>query len=113
VRTGVAIRTWFVAAAIAVLVLPCAALTASRTDTRPAATPKWVTTAKQRLARLDVREPGSMVGYSRAKFGRAWEDVDLNRCDARNDMLARDLRQVVGEHLQNGEAPMSVAAYRA
>ena len=36
-----------------------------------------------------------MTGYSRAKFGPAWEDVDLNRCDTRNDILARDLRQVV------------------
>ena len=33
-----------------------------------------------------------MAGYSRAKFGPAWEDVDLNRCDTRNDILARDLR---------------------
>ncbi len=34
----------------------------------------------------------SMAGYSRAKFGPAWQDVDLNRCDTRNDILARDLR---------------------
>jgi hypothetical protein len=31
---------------------------------------------------------GSMAGYSRAKFGPAWEDVDLNRRDTRNDILA-------------------------
>jgi hypothetical protein len=89
------LRRWFAAAAIAVLILSGAALAASHTDARPDVTPKWVTTAKQRLAKLEVRESGSMTGYTRGKFGPAWEDVDLNRCDTRNDILARDLTQVV------------------
>jgi hypothetical protein len=32
-----------------------------------------------------------MTGYSRAQFGPAWEDVDHNGCDTRNDILRRDL----------------------
>jgi hypothetical protein len=58
---------------------------------RSHATATWVTTAKQRLSKL----AGSMNGYSRAKFGPEWDDVDLNGCDTRNDVLARDLESVV------------------
>lgn len=29
--------------------------------------------------------------YSREQFGPAWQDVDKNGCDTRNDILARDL----------------------
>jgi hypothetical protein len=36
-----------------------------------------------------------MTGYSRAKFGPAWEDVDENGCDTRDDILKRDLKLVV------------------
>jgi Protein of unknown function (DUF1524) len=68
------------------------AFAASHSEANPSATPKWVTTAKQRLTKLEVKQAGSMAGYSRAKFGPAWEDVDLNRSDTRNDILARDLR---------------------
>ena len=38
-----------------------------------------------------------MTGYSRDKFGPTWSDVDLNGCNTRNDILVRDLRQVVFE----------------
>jgi hypothetical protein len=34
-------------------------------------------------------------GYDRDSFGNAWEDVDRNGCDTRNDILARDLTQIV------------------
>jgi hypothetical protein len=54
-----------------------------------------VTTAKQRLSKLDTKASASMTGYSRARFGPAWSDVDLNGCNTRNDILVRDLRQVV------------------
>jgi hypothetical protein len=70
----------------------------SRTSAAPAArtaTAGWVETAKQRLSHLDVKAAGPMSSYSRAKFGPAWQDVDLNGCDTRNDVLARDLKQVV------------------
>lgn len=34
---------------------------------------------------------GAGDGYSREEFGPRWADVDGNRCDTRNDVLARDL----------------------
>lgn len=36
-----------------------------------------------------------MKGYTREKFGQPWADVDDNGCDTRNDILRRDLRNVV------------------
>ena len=33
--------------------------------------------------------------YSRAAFGQAWADEDRNGCDQRNDVLSRDLEDVV------------------
>jgi len=46
-----------------------------------------------------------MTGYSRAQFGSAWDDVDLNGRDTRNDILVRDLKQVVF----NGSSDCKVA----
>jgi hypothetical protein len=43
------------------------------------------------LAQLNVKGSAPMTGYSRAKFGQAWADVDHNGCDTRNDILRRDL----------------------
>jgi hypothetical protein len=83
---------WLAPATISLVVLGGVALTASHSQARSSATPTWVTAAQQRLAKLEVKQAGAMTGYSRAKFGPAWEDVDLNRCDTRNDILARDLR---------------------
>jgi hypothetical protein len=57
----------------------------------PSQPPKWLATARKQLAKLLVKAPGSMRGYSRAKFGPAWKDVDGNGCDTRNDILKRDL----------------------
>lgn len=51
-------------------------------------------TARKELAGLRVAAPGSMSGYSRARFGTAWKDVDHNGCDTRDDILARDLDDV-------------------
>src|SRR5690606_12402891 len=34
-------------------------------------------------------------GYVRASFGAGWRDPDRNGCDARNDILGRDLTHVV------------------
>ncbi|MDL4776257.1 HNH endonuclease family protein [Actinomadura xylanilytica] len=42
--------------------------------------------------RVAAESPGA--GYSRKKFGVRWKDTDHNGCDQRNDVLARDLRQV-------------------
>jgi hypothetical protein len=30
-------------------------------------------------------------GYTRARFGKAWKDVDRNGCDQSNDVLRRDM----------------------
>ncbi len=38
-----------------------------------------------------------MTGYDSARFGPAWEDVDHNGCDTRNDILRRDLTRIVLE----------------
>jgi hypothetical protein len=43
------------------------------------------------LTALAVKGRAPKTGYSRAQFGPAWQDVDHNGCDTRNDVLARDL----------------------
>jgi hypothetical protein len=35
------------------------------------------------------------TGYTRAQFGPEWADVDRNKCDTRNDILKRDLTNLV------------------
>lgn len=48
------------------------------------------------LETLEVKGRAPKTGYGReAQFGRAWADVDANGCDTRNDILARDLTDVV------------------
>jgi len=51
--------------------------------------------AASALASLEVKGRAPKSGYSRAQFGQAWADVDRNGCDTRNDILARDLQNVV------------------
>lgn len=46
------------------------------------------------LAAVKVGDPRKS-GYDRDSFGDAWEDVDRNGCDTRNDILARDLTKIV------------------
>jgi hypothetical protein len=70
---------------------PRAAATPS--PTRPAASPR-PGTALAALAQLRVRGRAPMTGYRRSQFGPAWADVDGNHCDTRDDVLARDLRDV-------------------
>lgn len=57
--------------------------------------PREYSTASAVLETLQVREKGSSKGYSREQFGNAWVDTDRNKCDQRNDILARDLNRVV------------------
>src|SRR6478736_2221506 len=80
-----------------VLVLAVVAVTffgAATAPSRSASTsvPRWVRTAVNRLAKLPVAPAGPMTGYSRARFGPAWQDVDRNHCDTRDDILRRDLK---------------------
>ncbi|MFD0070272.1 HNH endonuclease family protein, partial [Streptomyces sp. NPDC127574] len=43
---------------------------------------------------LTVKGRAPKTGYSRERFGTAWADTDSNRCDTRDDILKRDLKDV-------------------
>jgi hypothetical protein len=47
------------------------------------------------LAVVAVKGRAPRTGYTRGQFGPAWQDVDHNGCDTRNDILARDLTRAV------------------
>lgn len=51
-------------------------------------------TALAALESLEVKGRAPKTGYARSEFGPNWADVDRNGCDTRNDILARDLRDV-------------------
>lgn len=52
-------------------------------------------TALTALAKLPVKGRAAKVKDMRAQFGPAWKDVDRNGCDTRNDILKRDLTNLV------------------
>ncbi|WP_420898718.1 HNH endonuclease family protein [Cryobacterium gelidum] len=58
------------------------------------------------LATLPIKGRAPKTGYDREEsFGSAWQDVDQNGCDTRNDILARDLTVLVvdsGCEVQSG-----------
>jgi len=47
------------------------------------------------LDELNVKGRAPKTGYSRDLFGYAWKDMDRNGCDTRNDILKRDLINVI------------------
>lgn len=47
------------------------------------------------LESLSVKGRAPKNDYDRTAFGQAWLDADRNGCDTRNDILRRDLRDVV------------------
>lgn len=47
------------------------------------------------LEGLAVKGRAAKDNYSREAFGQAWQDVDRNGCDTRNDILRRDLSGVI------------------
>ena len=47
------------------------------------------------LETLAVKGRAPKTGYTRDQFGQAWADVDHNGCDTRNDILKRDLTEIV------------------
>jgi hypothetical protein len=81
-----------VLAVVVALALGAATAPSRAAPTSGSSVPRWVRTAVNRLAKLTVAPAGTMTGYSRAKFGRAWQDVDRNRCNTRDDILHRDLK---------------------
>lgn len=54
------------------------------------------------LATIEVKGRAPKTGYDRDEFGSGWKDPDRNGCDARNDMLRRDLRDVGLKEGTNG-----------
>jgi hypothetical protein len=54
-------------------------------------------TALGLLATLKVASWADDSAYDRDRFGDAWEDVDDNGCDTRNDILRRDFETISSE----------------
>jgi hypothetical protein len=81
-------RAVFFVALAAALCLPAAAASIPSGPSTSA----WLKLAIKQLPQLQVKPAASMTGYSRARFGPAWDDVDHNGCDTRDDMLQRDLK---------------------
>nr|WP_329609280.1 HNH endonuclease family protein [Arthrobacter sp. ATA002] len=52
-------------------------------------------TAAEQLETLPIKGRAPKTGYDREQFGPSWADVDRNGCDTRNDILARDLTNIV------------------
>ena len=51
--------------------------------------------AETLLDSLAVKGRAPKTGYTRAQFGQTWADVSRNGCDTRNDILKRDLTNVI------------------
>lgn len=68
------------------------------TSLQPEASP---TTASEQsvvltqLLNLAIKGRAPKTGYDRDLYGSAWSDVDRNGCDTRNDILLRDLTNVI------------------
>ena len=65
------------------------------------------------LGSLAVKGKAPSTGYERVRFGTPWMDVDRNGCDTRNDILRRDLDDVVLKPNSNGSAVVVGHAGRA
>ena len=103
-RVAVA-AAWSVAVSVAASVALSACAGRAVHSPAPVASPPADTTgpagsALALLATLPVKGRAPMTGYARARFGPAWTDDTAadgghNGCDTRNDVLRRDLRQLV------------------
>lgn len=76
---------------------PTAAPTTTAPEPEPTTQPSSAGTALAALATLDEKGRAPKTGYDRELFGPAWEDVDRNGCDTRNDILRRDLTHITTE----------------
>lgn len=80
------------------------------TSTQPSATTAQspqgpatsVLTALDAAATLQIKGRAPVNDYNRDAFGQEWLDVDRNGCDTRNDILRRDLVDVVLKPDTNG-----------
>jgi hypothetical protein len=93
-RNDSGMSRWEIRLAIAVI-----GLFTAQTLVQPAQATTFVAesevSASAALASLPVKGRAPKTGYSRAAFGQTWADVDRNGCDTRNDMLKRDLTEIV------------------
>lgn len=64
------------------------------TSVEPGGGAQTASTARAVLDSLPVKGRAPKTGYARGQFGTGWKDPDRNGCDARNDMLARDMSDV-------------------
>ena len=64
------------------------------TSGQPGGGAEVASTARAVLDSLPVKGRAPKTGYARDQFGQGWKDPDRNGCDARNDMLARDMSDV-------------------
>jgi Protein of unknown function (DUF1524)/Excalibur calcium-binding domain/Protein of unknown function (DUF2510) len=76
--------------------------TPSPTTTTPSPQTARKGTALGAVAALQVKGRAPMTGYARDEFGPAWNDVDRNGCDTRNDVLRRDLKDFTLKAGTNG-----------
>ena len=98
-----AVTTRRLAAALAASVVLAAGIAASVSQPSTASAAQSARpTALSARTHLAVHGRTTMAGYSRDQFGSAWEDVDQNGCDTRDDILRRDLRRVVYRAGTNG-----------
>lgn len=73
----------------------CDTMMAVYPDSGASVAPAEAGTALALLEEIPVKGRAPKTGYSRDEFGPAWADVDRNGCDTRNDILNRDLTEVV------------------
>ncbi len=62
----------------------------------PMSSPKNGTVLAQ-LETIEVKGRAPKTGYDRSLFGAGWKDPDGNGCDARNDVLGRDLQNATAK----------------
>lgn len=62
---------------------------------QPGASASEVKGALSMLNEIPVKGRAPKTGYERSNFGAGWKDPDGNGCDARNDILRRDLTSTV------------------
>src|SRR4051812_28754165 len=95
--------------AAALLLLPaltaCTITTVQPGAPLPAPAPPPTAASGSALTALDglaVKGRAPRSDYDRDAFGPAWADVDRNGCDTRNDILRRDLEDVVARYGTHG-----------